>query len=97
MKPIVEIALFTEDVPALSAFYAHSLGAEPAFQNEGMALFQIGGLQLLIHHKEPSSPSYTVDPNGPPNEDHIALAVADLDATCTELEGQGLTILSPST
>ena len=96
MRPIVEVALFTEDVSALAAFYARSLGAEPAFQNEGLALFQVDGLQLLIHHKAPPEPAYTVNPGGPPNEDHIALAVLDLDAACAELEGQGLTIAVPA-
>ena len=96
MRPIVEIALFTEDVAALAGFYARSLGAQPAFQNDGMALFQVDGIQLLIHHKAPPDPAYAVDPGGPPNEDHIALAVPDLDAACAELEGQGLTIAVPS-
>ncbi|RLT38852.1 MAG: hypothetical protein DWI57_11270 [Chloroflexi bacterium] len=96
MRPVVEIALFTENVVALSGFYTRSLGAEPVFQNEGMALFQVDGLQLLIHHKAPPDPAYTVDADGPPNEDHIALAVPDLDAACAELEGQGLTIALPA-
>lgn len=92
VRPVVEIALFTDDVAGLASFYARSLGAEPAFQNEGMALFQVGGLQLLIHQRAPQEAAYSVDGDGPPNEDHIALAVPDVDAACAELEEQGLTI-----
>lgn len=96
MRPIVEVALFTADVAGLASFYARSLGAEPAFQNEGMALFQVDGLQLLIHHRAPEEPAYRVDADGPPNEDHIALAVPDVDAACAQLEEQGLTIAVPA-
>lgn len=95
MRTVVEIALFSEDVAALAAFYTRSLGAPPAFQNEGMALFQTGGLQILIHHKAPPDPSYTTGSAGPPNEDHIALAVADLNAACAGLEAEGLVIAVP--
>ena len=41
MRPLVELALFTKDVPALAAFYEHLLGGAPAFQSEQMALFQL--------------------------------------------------------
>lgn len=95
MHQIVEIALFTDNVADLSRFYARSLGAEPVFQNEGMALFQVGPLQLLIHQRAPKNSAYTLDADGPPNEDHIALAVPDVDAACAELEGQGLAIAVP--
>jgi catechol 2,3-dioxygenase-like lactoylglutathione lyase family enzyme len=30
---------------------------------------------------------------GPPNEDHVAVGVADLDAACAALEEAGLTLL----
>jgi catechol 2,3-dioxygenase-like lactoylglutathione lyase family enzyme len=31
--------------------------------------------------------------NGPPNDDHVALAVDDLDATCVALQTSGLELL----
>ncbi len=31
--------------------------------------------------------------NGPPNEDHVALGVADLDAVCDELRDKGVVFL----
>ena len=79
MRPLVELALFTQDVPALAAFYEQLLGGAPAFQSEQMALFQLDGLHILIHHQEPADPAYEVDADGPPNEDHFAIGVKELD------------------
>jgi catechol 2,3-dioxygenase-like lactoylglutathione lyase family enzyme len=31
--------------------------------------------------------------DGPPNEDHVALGVEDLDAACAELRAHGVTLL----
>lgn len=84
MRQLVELALFTEDVPALTAFYAKLLGSEPDFSSEQMALFQLDGLHILIHHREPPDPAYDVDASGPPNEDHFAIGVEDLDAAWSE-------------
>ena len=47
MRQLVELALFTQDVPGLVAFYGNLLGGPPAFQSEGMALFQLEGLAHL--------------------------------------------------
>ena len=79
MRQLVELALFTQDVPALVAFYGNLLGGPPAFQSEGMALFQLEGLHILIHHREPPEPGYEADPDWPPNEDHFAFGVESLD------------------
>ena len=51
MRPLVELALFKNDVPALAAFYEQLLGGQPVFQSEQMALFQLEGLHILIHHR----------------------------------------------
>ena len=84
MRPLVELALFTKDVPALAAFYEHLLGGAPAFQSEQMALFQLEGLHILIHHQEPPDSSYVVSAHGPPNEDHFAIGVKELDSFWTD-------------
>ena len=79
MRSVVELAFFTQDVAALAGFYEELLGGPPAFQSEEMALFQTDGLQLLIHHAAPSSAGYELGEAGPPNEDHFAIGVKDLD------------------
>ncbi len=84
MRPLVELALFTKDVPALAAFYEQLLGGTPAFQSEQMALFQLDGLDILIHHQEPTDSVYEVSADGPPNEDHFAIGVKELDSVWTD-------------
>lgn len=84
MRSLVELALFTEDVTSLVVFYEELLGSAPAFQSEQMALFQLGGLHILIHHREPANPDYEVSEGGPPNEDHFAFAVKALDSVWAE-------------
>ena len=84
MRQLVELALFTQNVPALAAFYEKLLGGPPVFQSEGMALFQLDGVHILIHHNEPPEPGYEADPDGPPNEDHFAIAVKSLEKDWAE-------------
>lgn len=79
MRPLVELALFTQDMPSLVVLYEEFLGGPPALQAEQMAIFQLDGLHILIHHREPQEPGYELDPDGPPNEDHFAIAVKELD------------------
>ena len=55
MRPLVELALFTHDVSSLVAFYEELLGGAPAFHSEQMAMFQLEGLHILIHHKSCAS------------------------------------------
>jgi predicted enzyme related to lactoylglutathione lyase len=86
MKKLVEIALFTEDVAGLSRFYESVLGGPPYAFSTGYAAFMIGEVRLLIHEKSPS-------PGGPPpNEDHFALGVEDVDQAAQELSAQGIQI-----
>ena len=84
MRKLVELALFTDDVPALTAFYVRLLGSEPAFSSDQMALFQLDGLHILIHHRVPPEPDSEVDSSGPPNEDHFAIGVEGLDDMWSE-------------
>ena len=84
MRPLVELALFTQNVPSLIAFYEKLLGRPPAFQSEGMAQFEMEGVHILIHHHEPPEPGYEAEPNWPPNEDHFAIGVKSLDKAWAE-------------
>ncbi len=87
MSDVVEIALFTEDVGAAKAFYARLAGAPPAAEWPGGAIFSAGGVKLLVHERAGAPAS------GPPNEDHFALGVADLDSTAAALAADGFAFL----
>ena len=86
---LVEIALFTDDVGAVKAFYERLLGTAPEVEWPGGAIYAAGGAKLLMHERGPGE-----TPEGePPNEDHFALGVADVDAVAAVLEAAGLTFL----
>lgn len=98
MRQLVELALFTENVPLLVAFYENLLGGPPAFQSEGMAIFQLDNLHILIHHREPSEPGYEAEENWPPNEDHFAIGVNSLETEWAEASlGDDPGSLAPAT
>ncbi|MEX0718957.1 MAG: VOC family protein [Planctomycetaceae bacterium] len=85
-----EVAIFTDDVDAAADFYERLLGAAAVHRGDGIAVFDVGGVQVLVHEKcEPSS-------DAPPCEDHIAFAVPDVDRTVRELEERGLTVEFPA-
>jgi len=89
MPALSEVALFTDRVDEMAAFYETLLGAAPTYRGDGIAIFKVEGVTLLIHTKSASQPG------GPPNQNHIALAVPDLDAACDSLAAQGMTIMLP--
>jgi catechol 2,3-dioxygenase-like lactoylglutathione lyase family enzyme len=82
-----EVALFTDDVPSVRGFYQTLLDAEPEAHWPGGAVFGAGSVKLLVHERG-ESPA-----GGPPNEDHIALGVTELDHVCEKLRRGGLTLL----
>lgn len=81
------MALFTDDVEAAAGFYQRLLGGAPIAAWPGGSIFAAGELKLLVHERSAAIES------GPPNEDHFAIAVADLDTACEELRAQGMTLL----
>ena len=87
MTNVVEIALFTDDVEAAASFYCGLLGAEPVAQWPGGAIFAAGDTKVLVHEREAAME------NGPPNEDHFAFSVVDLDEACDELRAQGTSLM----
>jgi len=87
MKGLGEIALFTDDVGGASVFYRGLIGAPPVAEWPGGAIFDVGGAQLLVHER-----SAAMD-DGPPNEDHFAISVDDLDNACATLMSSGFTFL----
>jgi catechol 2,3-dioxygenase-like lactoylglutathione lyase family enzyme len=87
VSDLVEIALFTDDVESAKAFYGRLLGASPEAEWPGGAIYAGGGAKLLVHERA-GAPE-----GGPPNEDHFALGVADLDAAAAALAEQGVAFL----
>jgi catechol 2,3-dioxygenase-like lactoylglutathione lyase family enzyme len=74
-----EIALFTDDVDGLIDFYRRLLDREPTASWPGGATFDLDGTTMLIHLKgEPVE-------GMPPNTDHFALSVSDVDADAARL------------
>jgi catechol 2,3-dioxygenase-like lactoylglutathione lyase family enzyme len=74
-----EIALFTDNVDALVGFYRSVLEREPTASWPGGATFDLDGVTMLIHVRgEPQE-------GMPPNIDHFAIRVADVDAEATRL------------
>jgi catechol 2,3-dioxygenase-like lactoylglutathione lyase family enzyme len=89
MMKFHEVAIFTDNVDSLAEFYCRLLNAEPAHRGDGIAIFQVGDTQILIHAR------YTPGPGDLPCENHTAFAVANLDRTMAELENRGLTVERP--
>jgi predicted enzyme related to lactoylglutathione lyase len=85
-RPLVEIALFTDDVEAVKRFYGEVAGVAPQAEWPGGAIFTVGDTKILVHVRgEPAD-------RGPANEDHIAFGVADVDAVFSELRDRGHTV-----
>ena len=87
MTHVAEIALFTDDVASVSSFHRELVGAAPVAEWPGGAVFAAGESKILVHER-----SAALD-DGPPNEDHCALAVDDVDASCDALRMRGLELL----
>lgn len=86
-REVVEVALFTDGVEAAKAFYERLVGGVPESEWPGGAIFSGGGVKVLVHERAEAMEG------GPPNEDHVAFGVADLDAACAELRDLGFSFL----
>jgi catechol 2,3-dioxygenase-like lactoylglutathione lyase family enzyme len=82
-----ELAYFTDDVAQMVTFYRGLLGREPAVESADMAIFMLGDTKLFIHRLMPAAEGDL------PPENHTALAVADLDATCAALSARSISVL----
>ena len=87
MRSLTEVALFTDDVAAVSSFYRSLAGSAAVAEWPGGSLFAIGDAKILVHER-----AAALD-GGPPNEDHFAVSVADLDAACAALRAAGCEFL----
>lgn len=86
---LVELAFFTDDVDTMTQFFSAMLGTQPDVHADSMATFRLGEVKLFIHRR------YTPGEGDPPPENHMAFAVDDVDATCTQLVARGLTLEVP--
>ena len=76
---VSEIALFTPDVGRMVEFYEQLLGQAPTSRWPGGATFDLDGTTLLIHVAVPEGVGV------PPNQDHFAFRVSDLDGVAAGL------------
>lgn len=83
---LAEITRFTDDVDATVSYYRTLLEAEPLSEWPGGAVFDLGGPTLLVHE------TYEPEPDDLPPENHVALAVDDVDAACERLADAGLDV-----
>jgi hypothetical protein len=63
------------------------VGATPVAEWPGGAIVAVGDAMILVHER-----SATMD-DGPPNEDHFALSVSELDEACATLVRGGVPLL----
>jgi len=82
---VVEIALFTSDVPQLRGFFEGLLGQKPTYAGEDVTTFDLGGITLLLHKK-----GETTQPDYPPHMDHIAFGVRDVEQAVRAREHGGV-------
>lgn len=86
---VSEVAIFTDQVAETAAFYERVLGRPPEYAGEGIALFRAGATTILIHA------TYSPGPDDLPCENHVALAVTDLDAEAERLGTAGIELAFP--
>jgi len=82
-----EIAFFTDEVDRLRDFYERLLGVAPEASWPGGAIYAVGAVKLLVHERA-GAPE-----NGPPNEDHVAIGVSDLEGACDVLRERSVDLL----
>ena len=88
MPRIAEVALFTEDVSGLAAFYERLLGRPPDSSSESHASFQLHGTTLFIHVAGPGGVE------GAPNTGHLAFAL-DQDEAAERAREAGVEVVGP--
>ena len=84
---LVEMAYFSNDVPAMVNFYRKFLGKEPVYDGGNIAIFMVGETKIFLH--ETYVPT---DENELPPENHTAFEVEDVAESCRRLQEQGLSI-----
>jgi catechol 2,3-dioxygenase-like lactoylglutathione lyase family enzyme len=86
MGTVVEVAYFTDQLEAMTAFYQQVLESEPVEKSEGMTVFQSGTTKIFLHAL------YQPGENDLPPVNHLAVAVKDVDQACQKLSESGLAV-----
>jgi catechol-2,3-dioxygenase len=87
MPRVAEVALFTNDVQRLTAFYERLLGRAPDNASDSHASFDVGGTTIFIH--------VAGKPHGDaPNADHVAFAL-DQDEAAKRARSAGSDVVGP--
>ena len=84
-----ELAIFTDNVDSAARFYERLLGVVPVQRGDGIAIFKVGDVEVLIHEK------YEAVPDKLLCENHVAFAVADVDQSVAEFAARGLSVEIP--
>jgi len=88
MPRIAEVALFTNDVAGLTAFYEQLLGRPADTTSDSHASFELEGTTLFVHVRGDG------DHEGAPNADHVAFAL-DQDAAAERARSAGVEVVGP--
>lgn len=86
---LTEVALFTDDVDGVTAFYERVLGLAPAERSERHAVFALGEVVLRVHVAVDAAPG------DPPATDHVAFTVAALDDRAAAVAAAGVEVDGP--
>jgi catechol 2,3-dioxygenase-like lactoylglutathione lyase family enzyme len=86
LPELTEVALFTDQPEEARRFYGLLLGRAADSEWPGGATYASGPLTLLIHERGEALEG------GPPNQDHLAFAVDDLERACADLRSRGVEI-----
>jgi catechol 2,3-dioxygenase-like lactoylglutathione lyase family enzyme len=94
---ISAITLFVEDVAASKAFYRAAFGLSVVYEDDASAVFNFGNtlINLLAASEavELIAPA-SVAPREAGSRAQFTINVDDVNATCAELEGRGVTLLN---
>lgn len=86
-----EVTVFTDDVAATAGFYGELTGETPVVDGDGVAIFDLGGGELVVHE------SYEAGEGDLPAEDHVAFAVDSVeDAFATLADGGHTAVRAPA-
>jgi catechol-2,3-dioxygenase len=86
---IAEVALFTDDVAGVTAFYERLLAQPPNSRSDSHASFDLDGTTLFIHVRTGDAA------HGAPDVDHVAIAL-DQDAAAGRARSLGAEVVGPS-
>jgi len=94
---IVALTLFTDDLDVTKAFYQEVFGLPAKYEDDDSAVFDFGN--TVVNLLRESSATELIAPATVATGDtgsrlQLTLEVADVDATCAELAGRGVTLLN---